>query len=67
MYSFGSFLGISDSVENRLNNLANESPYHYGGTWYLDRWIPGTGMIMINDQECPGNDRELLPSCQERY
>ena len=50
-FGFSNGLGIG-------NNLANESAYHYGGTWYLDRWIPGTGIIMINDQECPGSDRE---------
>ena len=42
------------------NTLGNETVFHGGGTWYLDRWIPGTGMIMNYDQECAGNTRECV-------
>ena len=52
-FEFSNGLGIG-------NNLTNETAYHYGGTWYLDSWIPGTGMIMIDDQECPEKDRECV-------
>ena len=38
-------LGVSND-EVIGNNLANETAYHCEGTWYLDRWIPGTGMVM---------------------
>ena len=51
--------GVSNE-EGIGNNLANETAYHCEGTWYLDRWIPGTGMVMNLDQECAGSTRECV-------
>ena len=40
-----------------VNELANENACHSEVTWNLDRWIPGTGMFMNNDQECTGGSK----------
>ena len=37
--------------------LATEIAYSSEGKWYLDRWIPGTGKIIHNYQECKGGSK----------
>jgi hypothetical protein len=32
--------------------IANETAYYQEGTWYLNKWLPGTKMIRNDDHEC---------------